>query len=147
MTKIASSPTTSHSFDATPSQKPSAPSIQSYLLPNSQGVRQPTFSGKPYVPSKGVQKLTQYLGGRKTGGTGIGGSSGKSTSQISGPAADKLLDDEIDSTSERWSDRFSFVAKDSYGNLRCVFYYSFSGYEIIDVGPQFHRGDILDDVR
>ena len=38
---------------------------------------------------------------------------------------DKLLDDDVDGTNERWSDRFSFVAKDSYGNLRCAFFHPF----------------------
>lgn len=28
------------------------------------------------------------------------------------------MDDDVDGANERWSDRFSFVAKDSYGNLR-----------------------------
>ena len=35
---------------------------------------------------------------------------------------DRLLDDDMNSTNERWSDRFSFVAKDSYGNLRYTFF-------------------------
>jgi len=43
---------------------------------------------------------------------------GGSTSQLSSPVMDRLLDDDIDAANERWSDRFSFVAKDSYGNLR-----------------------------
>jgi len=43
---------------------------------------------------------------------------GGSTSQLSSPVMDRLLDDDIDGANERWSDRFSFVAKDSYGNLR-----------------------------
>ena len=52
---------------------------------------------------------------------GVDGTLGGSTSHITSPAADRLLDDDTDGANERWSDRFSFVAKDSYGNLRYVF--------------------------
>lgn len=102
-----------------PSQQPSAPTIHSYLLPHSQGIREPSSSGKPYVPSKSVQKLTQYPSGRP-GSTGTNRTSGGPASQISSPIMDRPLDDDADSANERWSDRFSFVAKDSYGNLRYV---------------------------
>ncbi|KAF9652607.1 hypothetical protein BDM02DRAFT_3088957, partial [Thelephora ganbajun] len=87
---VTSSSSTSHPLMANSvsasgaSQQPPAPTIHSYLLPHSQGVRQP--------------------------------SSGK----ISSPAMDRLLDDDVDGANERWSDRFSFVAKDSYGNLRFI---------------------------
>ena len=104
-----------------PSQQPSAPTIHSYLLPHSQGVHQPSSSGKPYVPSKSIQKLTQYPSGGGPGSTGVNGTSGGPTNQIGSPVMDKLLDDDADGANERWSDRFSFVAKDSYGNLRYVF--------------------------
>lgn len=115
MAIVSPTSTTSHPSDSNPSQ-PSAPTIQSYLLPHSQGVPQPSFSGKPYVPSKSVQKLTQYP---SEGVGGTGEMSGRSISQISSPTMDRMLDDDGDGASEKWSDRFSFVAKDSYGNLRC----------------------------
>lgn len=51
----------------------------------------------------------------------MSGTSGRLTSRINSPAVDRLLDDDVDGGNERWSDRFSFVAKDSYGNLRCAF--------------------------
>lgn len=111
--------------DPGPSQQPSAPTIHSYLLPHSQGAHQPTSSGKPYVPSKTVQKLTQYPSGGGPGSAGMNGAGGGSASHLSSPVMDRLLDDDINGASERWSDRFSFVAKDSYGNLRCVFLMSF----------------------
>ena len=104
-----------------PPQQPSAPTIHSYLLPHSQGVHQPSSSGGLYVPSKSVQKLTQYPSGGVPGSTEMNGMGGGSISQLSSPVMEKLLDDDIDGTNERWSDRFSFVAKDSYGNLRYTF--------------------------
>lgn len=73
--------------------------------------------------------------------------SGTSANHMNSPAVDRLLDDDADSANERWSDRFSFVAKDSYGNLRCAFFHPLHQYEVVDVDPQFHRGNILDDVR
>lgn len=103
------------------SQQPPAPTIHSYLLPHSQGVQQTSSPGKPYVPSKSIQKLTQYPSGGAPDGTGVNGISGGSTNQYSSPVIDGLLDDDINGANERWSDRFSFVAKDSYGNLRCAF--------------------------
>jgi hypothetical protein len=63
--------------------------------------------------------------------------------RFSSPGVDRLLDDDADGN-ERWSDRFSFVAKDSYGNLRCAF--CLSSHETVDAGFQFHRGNIVDDV-
>lgn len=147
VTKVTSPSNTSHQSDATLSQKPPAPTIQSYLLPNSQGVPQPPFSGKPYMPSKGVQKLAQYPSGGRAGNTGMSGTSGRSTSQISSPAVDRLLDDDVNGANERWSDRFSFVAKDSYGNLRCALFHPFCRHEIAEAGLQLHWGHILDDVR
>ena len=98
------------------------------------------------MPSKGVQRLAQHPSGKRTGSVGMGGTSGRSTGQINSPAVDRLLDDDIDGANERWSDRFSFVAKDSYGNLRCASSHSFRRYEIVNAGPQFHWGNILDDV-
>lgn len=145
VTTVTSS-TTSHPSDAASPQKPLAPTIQSYLLPHSQGAHQPAPSGEPYAPSKTVQKLTQYPSGGGTGPTGMTGASGRSTSQISSPAVDRLLDDDVDSANERWSDRFSFVAKDSYGNLRYAII-SFRQNEIVDAVLQLHRGNVLDDVR
>lgn len=76
----------------------------------------------------------------------MSGTSGRPISQINSPAVDELPDDDANGANERWSDRFSFVAKDSYGNLRCVFFHPFCRHEIIDAGPQFHWGDILNDV-
>lgn len=70
------------------------------------------------MPSNNVQKLTQYPSGGVPSSAGVNEMTGGSTSHLSSPVVDKLLDDEIDGTNERWSDRFSFVAKDSYGNLR-----------------------------
>ena len=72
------------------------------------------------MPSKSVKKLSQYPSGGGLGSTETNGTSGGLKSQINSPAADRLLDDDVDGANERWSDRFSFVAKDSYGNLRCV---------------------------
>ena len=65
-----------------------------------------------------MQKLTQYPSGGAPGNTGMNEMTGGSTSQLSSPVMDRMLDDDVDGTNERWSDRFSFVAKDSYGNLR-----------------------------
>lgn len=125
-TIVSSSPTSKPSVTSpvpgsTPSQQPPAPTIHSYLLPHSQGVHHPSSSGKPYVPSKCVQTLTQYPSSGGPGSAGAGGTSGGPTSHITSPTADRLLDDDADGANERWSDRFSFVAKDSYGNLRYVF--------------------------
>ena len=55
---------------------------------------------------------------------------------------DKLLDDDADGANERWSDRFSFVAKDSYGNLRYVPPPSFR-HKVVDAGLQFYRRCLL----
>lgn len=142
--------TTLHPSDAASPQKPPVPTIQSYLLPHSQGVHQPAPSGKPYAPSKTVQKLTRYPSGGGAGSTGITGTigtSGRSTSQIGSPAVDRLLDDDVDGANERWSDRFSFVAKDSYGNLRYAILSPLRQNEIVDATLQLHRGNVLDDVR
>ena len=124
-TIVSSSPTSKPSVmspapGSAPSQKPSAPTIHSYLLPHSHGDHQPSSSGRPYLPSKSIQKLIQYPSGGGPGSTGANGMSGP-TNQIGSPVTDRLLDDDADGANERWSDRFSFVAKDSYGNLRCVF--------------------------
>jgi hypothetical protein len=77
----------------------------------------------------------------------MNGTSGGPTSQISSPAMDRLLDDDADGANERWSDRFSFVAKDSYGNLRYVSFLPCPvGTRVVDAGLQFYRGSLLDDV-
>lgn len=64
----------------------------------------------------------------------MNGTSGGPTSQISSPVMDRLLDDDVDGANERWSDRFSFVAKDSYGNFRYAFLLPLCRCEVVDVG-------------
>jgi hypothetical protein len=48
---------------------------------------------------------------------------------------DRLLDDDMNGANERWSDRFSFMAKDSYGNLRYALFCPFRRREIVDMDP------------
>lgn len=128
-----------------PSPTNSAPTIHSYLLPHSQGVHQPSPSVKSYMPTESIQKLTRYPSGRGSGGTGINGTNGGSTSQISSPVVDRLLDDDVDGPNERWSDRFSFMTKDSYGNLRCAFSTRFQS-RVVYTGLQLYRRSVFNDV-
>ncbi|KAK0498377.1 hypothetical protein EDD18DRAFT_1351062 [Armillaria luteobubalina] len=64
---------------------------------------EPSHPRVPYRPSAAIQQLSRYP---------------SSGSVLSPTAASEIMDEEENEGPEQWSDRFSHLTKDSYGNLR-----------------------------